>query len=382
MRTHLILLFIAVLYSTTVLSQSTDSLFIVLDTARNEQKVKTLNELFRAYLKTDPVEAIGFAREALNLATKINDQRGMAAANNNIGVAYRNQGAFDKALDFYIQSLRLYESQDNKEGIAASKNNISTIYSIKQDYNQAVKFLEDSHRLLEELNDEPKLVGSLNNLGVLNQNLAMYDEALQYYTRSFALSEKLGAPFSDPLNNIGNLLAMQNRYPQAVEYYTRALELEKANDNRLGILNTLSNLGIAYTKANQQEKAQRYLKDAYDLARELNAHAEVPAILKNSAFNYYRQGKLKDAFEIMLQYDSAREKVFSEESSRRIAQLEMAMQLSDKEAEYESLKKTAEVKTLQLRNSRLFIVAIILSVILIIGIINYFFVDKLKELFR
>ena len=62
--------------------------------------------------------------------------------------------------------------------------------------------------------------------------------------------------------------------------------------------------------------------------------------------------------------------------------MEMALELSDKEREYESLKKTAELKTLQLRNSRLFIVAIILGVILIVGIINYFFTEKLKELFK
>ncbi|MCU0358031.1 MAG: tetratricopeptide repeat protein [Cyclobacteriaceae bacterium] len=363
-------------------AQLTDSLFSVLDTARNERKVKTLNELFRAYLHTDPIEAIGYARQALNLATEINDQRGMAAANNNIGVAYRNQGAFDKALDFYIKSLRLYEGLDNKEGIAAARNNISTIYSIKQDYSQALKFLEESHSMLVELNDQPKLVGSLNNLGVLNQNLAQYEEALNFYKQSYDLSEKLGSPLPDPLNNIGNLLSMQNRFSEAIEYYSKALELEKKSDNRLGILNTLSNLGIAYTKANKHDVALRFLNEAYTLARELNGNAEIPTLLKNIAFNNYRQGKLKDAFEIMLQYDSAREKVYSEESSRRIAQLEMAMQLSDKEAEYESLKKAAELKTLQLRNSRLFIVAIILSLLLLVGIINYFFMDKLKELLR
>jgi hypothetical protein len=118
------------------------------------------------------------------------------------------------------------------------------------------------------------------------------------------------------------------------------------------------------------------------LAREMNVNTEVPEILKNSSYNYYRQGKLKDAYEVMLKYDSARGKVYGEESSRRIAQMEMALELSDKEREYESLKKTAELKTLQLRNSRLFIVAIILGVILIVGIINYFFTDKLREIFK
>ena len=85
-------------------AQAIDSLMAVLDTARNERKVKTLNELFRAYIQSDPLKAIGYTREALSLASDINDKRGKAAAYNNLGVAYRNQGALDKALEYYIPS--------------------------------------------------------------------------------------------------------------------------------------------------------------------------------------------------------------------------------------------------------------------------------------
>lgn len=363
-------------------AQSIDSLKAVLDTARNEQKVKTLNELFRSHLQFDPVAAIGYAREALNLGTEINDKRGSAAAFNNIGVAYRSQGAFDKALEYYIHSLRLYEELDNKEGIATTKNNISTVYSIKGDYSQALKYLEESHKLLVELQDRQKLVGSLNNLGILNMDLSLFDNALAYFKESYQLSDSLGAPFTDPMNNIGNVYFKQNNFDKAIEYYQKGLALERATNNRLGMLNTLTNIGIAYTKAEKPEPAQRYLAEAYTLARELNANAEIPAILKNSSYNLLRQGNVLEAYEVLLQYDSAREKVYGEQSSRKIAQMEMALELSDKEREYEALKKTAELKTLQLKNSRLFIVMIILSVILIVGLVNFFFIDKLKELFR
>ena len=83
-------------------------------------KVKTLNELFRATLSNEPVKAVGYTREALNLATEINDKRGMAASYNNLGIAYKNQGAFDKSLDYYMTSQKLYEEIQNKEGIATT----------------------------------------------------------------------------------------------------------------------------------------------------------------------------------------------------------------------------------------------------------------------
>ena len=109
----------------------------MLDTAKGDRKVKTLNELFRANLNSDPVKALGYAREALNLATEIDDKKGMAASYNNLGIIYRNQGGLDKALDYYLTSLRIYEGLDNKEGIATTKNNIANLYAVKKDYAEA-----------------------------------------------------------------------------------------------------------------------------------------------------------------------------------------------------------------------------------------------------
>jgi tetratricopeptide (TPR) repeat protein len=374
--------FLFLLITTLVSAQHLDSLMAVLDTARNENKVKTLNELFRAHIQFDPVKAVGYSREALNLGTEIDDSRGMAAAYNNIGVAYKNQGAFEKALEFYINALKIYETLDNKEGMASTRNNISNIYSIKGDYGQAIKYLEEARNLLTELNDQQKLIGTLNNLGNIHYNLQMYDKALENFTESFQLSEKTGQPFADPLNNIGNVYFSQNNLQRSIEFHLRALEIEKKANNRLGMLNTLANIGIAYTKANQPQPALKYLNEAYALARELQVNTEMPEILKNSSYNLYRLGNLKEAYTLLLKYDSAREKVYGEESTRRIAQMEMALELSDKEREYEALKKTAELKTLQLKNSRLFIVLMILSGLILVAFLNYFLSDKLKEFFK
>src|SRR5687767_1817501 len=128
-----------ILLALSAVAQNADSLISKLETAQGDQKVKTLNELFRFYISSDPVKALGYTRQALSIATEINDERGMAASYNNLGVAYRNQGALDKALEYYVTSMRLYTKLDNKEGIATTKNNIANIYSIKKDYGQAMK---------------------------------------------------------------------------------------------------------------------------------------------------------------------------------------------------------------------------------------------------
>ncbi|MFZ2904658.1 MAG: tetratricopeptide repeat protein [Cyclobacteriaceae bacterium] len=368
---------------TTILGSATaqkDSLLTALDTAKNEFKVKILNELFRATLQTDPVKAIGYTREALNLATEIGDKKGMAASYNNLGVAYKSQGALDKSLEYYITSLKTYESLDNKEGIATTKNNIANIYSIKGDFGQAMKYLEESYEQFIQLKDEAKIVGSLNNLGNLHVDLQLYEKAMRYFSEAYQISSKLGQPFSDPMNNIGNVYFRQGNYQRAIEHYEKALEIERTSYNRLGMLNTITNIGIAYTKAKQPKPAQQYLNEAEKLALELQAYSFIPSILKNNSENLFRAGDLKNAYTMLLKYDSVREKIYGEESSRNIAQMEMALNIQEKEKEYELLKKEAEIKTLELSNTRLFIILLVLVVLVILASVNFYYMGKRKKL--
>ncbi len=360
--------------------QDIDSLRAVVDTAQGPAKVKTLNELFKAHLRSDPVEAIGYASQALAVANDVDDKRGMAAAYNNLGVAYRNQGALDKALEYYITSLQLYTSLDNQEGIATTKNNIATIYMIKKDYAQAMRYLEESYNLLAMMKDEVRLVGSMNNLGNLYSDIQLFEKAQEYYSKAYQLAARQGTTYADPLINMGNIQFKQGNYQRAVGYYEQALEIEKQNNNRIGILNIVTNLGITFTKAKQPRRATPYLEEALKIADELQAQTMLPTIYKAAAENYSNQGKWKEAYETQLKYDAAREQVHSEESSRNIAQMEMLIEFQEKERELEMLRKEDEIKTLELRNSRLFIIVVVVTILGVLGYLNLFFLSRRKKL--
>lgn len=352
---------------------ATDSLENVLKSAQGDLKVKTLNELFRAYMSSDPVKAIGYTREALALATDIDDQKGMAASYNNLGVAYRSQGALDKALEYYLISLRIYETLANKEGLAITKNNIGTIYSLKKDFGQAMKYFEESHATFLEMGDQQRIIGSMNNLGNLHSDLQLYEQALKYYSNAYQLSEKSGKSFSDPLNNIGNLFFRQGNYQRAVEYYNRALSIARKENDKSIILNITANMGEVYAQAGQGNLAQRYLDSALVLCKDLQAFIFEPQILKSMSVNYAKQNKMKEAYDVRLRYDAAREKIYGEESSRKIAQMEMVLNLHEREKEVEALKLRDEMKTLELRNTRMVITIVVMGLILMGAVFNLFF---------
>lgn len=369
------LLLFSVLGSIVALAQ-TDSLERSLATAKGDQRVKALNELFRSNFNSEPVKAIGYARQALTLATEIDDRKGMAAAYNNLGVAYKSQGALDKSLEYYLRALSKYDDIKNKDGIATTKSNIGTIYSIKKDYGQAMKYFEEANASFTELGEQDKIIGSMNNLGILHSDLQLFEQALKYFSQASQLSEKIGKVTADPLNNIGNLYFRQGNYQRAADYYEQAMVLARKDNDQNTLLYTLANLGELYAKAGQTGKAQAYLDSASALSEKLQAYVFQPTILKSQAINFAKQNKMKEAYETMLRYDQAKEKIYGEESTRKIAQMEMALDLQEKEKEIENLKATDEIKSLQLKSSRMFIIVTVLGIIILIGLVNFVYTKK------
>jgi tetratricopeptide (TPR) repeat protein len=345
-----------------------DSLENALRSAQGESKVKTLNLLFGAYHQTDPLKAIAYTREALSLATEIEDRRGMAAAYNNLGVAYRNQGAFDKSLEYFITALKIFENLNYLPGLASTKANIGSLYSMKKDHGQALKFYEESFNLFTELKDEPNLMRSYNNLGNLQSELKLYDQALKYFTQSFELSQQLGIPFADPLSNIGNVYFQQGNFQRAGEFYNKALELQRAGNDQLGLVSTLSNLGLAYLNGGRPAQGQPYLEEALKVCTQVQSFSQLPPILKALSEVYYKQGKLQQAYGIRVQYDEAKDKIYGEESSRKVAQMQMVMSFQDKEKELEVLQKEDQIRDLQLKNSRFITIASLIGLLLMMAL--------------
>ena len=88
---------------------SVDSLENRLKTVNGIDKVDVLNELYKAYRNNEPIKALNYTQGALQLAEKINYQKGIGISLNNLGVHYKNLGNYDKALDFYLQSLKVQQ---------------------------------------------------------------------------------------------------------------------------------------------------------------------------------------------------------------------------------------------------------------------------------
>ena len=154
------------------------------------------------------------------------------------------------------------------------------------------------------------------------------------------------------------------------------MDIAKKNNDRISELALLANIGEAYAKGGQPAEAQKNLSQALGIATELEATFNIPQILKSMATNYARQGKMKDAYETLVKYNEQQEKVYGQESTRRISQMGVALDLKEKERQIDELRLSGEVKSLQIKNTQFIITATILGIVAVVAVLNLWLMGR------
>ncbi|MEM4161420.1 MAG: tetratricopeptide repeat protein, partial [Thermoplasmata archaeon] len=159
---------------------------------------------------------------------KIGDVWGIAMSYNNIGNIYRENGEYEKALEFYTKSLELGEKIGDLWGIAISYNNIGLLYQDKGDYEKALEFLTKSIELAKKIGDKSRLCDGLPEIAVCFLELKDFERCRKTLDEAKGIVSELGskeleASFFTVSGKLlvaeGNLVEGEKALAEAVEIY-------------------------------------------------------------------------------------------------------------------------------------------------------------------
>ncbi|MEM1407295.1 MAG: tetratricopeptide repeat protein, partial [Bacteroidota bacterium] len=348
--------------------QSQDSLIKALDRSQGASRVSILNELCRQYLNNDPEKAKNFAERALELSSAIGDSVGIAASHNNIGLFFKNKGSFDKALASYLVSAGIQERNLLKLGLANTLSNIGTIYSIKGEHDVALDYFRRALNIFLKLNSREPLVGAFNNIGNVFTDQQQLDSALLYYQKSMAIYEAIPDNSNTfvPFESIGNIYFQRGEMAAAMAYYQSAYDLDHFNGNTNGMASALHNTGVVLRSQQDFESALTAFNDALELAQTTDNLRLMSIIYQSLAETYFEKGDTFMAYSFQRLHATAKDGLFSEESTRVIAQMEAAYEMEKMEDKLAALQLESEVQQLRIKNDKIIILAII--IISIVGI--------------
>ncbi len=332
-----------------------DNLEAKLKTISGKEKINVLNALAKAYYEKSPKKSMSYAEQALELAGKADDQKDKADALHNIGVACKYLGNYGKALGYYLESLKIRENIGDEEGIANSLHHIGNIYDYLKNYDQALKYHQNALKIREERGDKKGTADSLHNIGVICHQLNRYTKALEYYQKGLKIREEISDKkgIAGSLNNIGVVYKHIINYPESLDYYLDALKIFEELGIQYEIANISNNIGELYLKLNNYDRAFSYLGQGLKIAQRIEAKE---LIRENYAFHsdmHAAKGEYQKSLEYYKLSSQMKDRIFTEESSKKVADMQAKYESEKKEKEIELLKKDNHIQQLALGKQKL-----------------------------
>ncbi len=272
-------------------------------------RVHALFDLANLYYIKYPDSAILICLEAKKLAEKIRFESGMAESYGWLGYLYREEGNFERALNYNLKSLHLHQKLGEKEGEATSLNNIGNLYENEGHIALGLEYYHKSLKLYQEIGDQNGVAFSFNNIGYIYQRQKENDLALEYFHNSLNVREKEPESERDPndkrgialtYNNLGNVYKVKGEIKKSLFNYKKSLSLSEEIGDRSSIAISLINIGKLYYVESQDslwapekkvqdsllDLAENYYNRALLISKEINDRAGLTSC-------YYDLGNLE-----------------------------------------------------------------------------------------
>lgn len=203
-----------------------DSMRIVLSGAKDDTaKVQLLLKVGNALKETSLDDMLLYSNQAMELAVKLNDKKGMAGAYRNIGVVHYTRAEYNLALKNYRKGLELNRELGDRQNEGAALCNIGAVYLDISYFNKAMENFNEAKAILQKIDYKPFLAKTITNIGALHLRKAEYSDAIDCYKQALELytatDNKRG--MADACNGLSLLYAKKHEYKMAEDAAIQAL---------------------------------------------------------------------------------------------------------------------------------------------------------------
>ena len=235
----------------------------------------------------------------IRAAEDVNDQLRQLTAT---GITYVQAEQYSEALDYFIEALKLAEREKNDRGVYISCTNIGTVFSYTKDYSNALYYYHKSYDAAlkaKDSNSQAKtlinIVGTyfemddaanarrynelfiktsmddlklkhyytLYNNAVVARLEKKYDIARYYYEQAMKhLPEEIPSKEVNHLIDLGHISMEEGHEEEAIGFFQKALAEAASLGQHRSVIDACEQLTIAYEKTGEKERAEYYKNKA------------------------------------------------------------------------------------------------------------------------
>lgn len=354
------------------------------------EKTNICNKIYLHYSSIDNDSALSYAQKAYYFAQKGNFLEGKIKASSNIGSVYYYMGENAKALAYFLKSNHFTELYEHKNGISKftqaqlskNLNNLGAIHLGQQEYERAEQYFNRSLKIDLSLNDKIAASHCYNNIGTIKEAQNKYDEALKNYFKSLQIKidakDSLGIPST--LINIGVIKMNDKDFTEAISYFSQAIDYSQLTNNIKDLCLAYINLGDLYYLKKDYPQSINYYQKGIEICKEQNYLTFLSYTYESIALAYFRQANFKSAYEFHELFSQTKDKIYSEDNTRLVKEMQTKFETTQKEKEIKLLKKDKDLQDIQLKNNqRILIFTFILLILISLFTIYIIKTNKQKQ---
>lgn len=385
-----------IIMQVSVLSQQVNDQGQIIDSLEKELSLSTdtvevgiMLQLCDACFESSLERSINYARSALSNSRQIGYAKGEADALNRIGNIYLSTSNITKAMEHYFESLEIRENISDSIGIAVCFNNLGIIASEFNDNKMAIEYTQKAIKINTKINYTYGISDNYINMGVYYDDLGESSKALNYYFMNLNILEEINdrSSLATTLNNIGEIYNNKSKFDEALSFYNRSLKIQEEINETSGIAISKLNLGDVYLKKGDLENANKFLYESLKISMKIG-YRDIQSNCYELLAKYYNEKEnFSEAFKYSKLFSKTEDSIFSEQSSRRFAEMQVSFESELKDREIELLKKNELLRNLQLKKQENRIIYLAISLLLISFLVflvlrNYFLRKKNLQLIK
>jgi CHAT domain-containing protein/Tfp pilus assembly protein PilF len=219
---------------------------------------------------------------------------------NNIGVIYKQAGAFEQSIQYYERALDCYRRAKNRFREAEALDNLGQSYTSLGQFDKALTYLNAALLIRREVKDMRGEGVTLSNIGNVHMGEGEHAKAIIFFEKALPLLHQAGASGEEAnaMTGLGGAYAMLSRFDKAAEVLGQALAIARQSKNQQAEGAILNNLGETLEHLGKYNEAISTLNQALTIKREIKDRPGESACLSNLGAVYMDLGQFSDATKV------------------------------------------------------------------------------------
>jgi len=348
--------------------QLTDSLIREMENTPESKHIAILNELASLYWTISFEKSLQYATQALEIAERLEDQRGIADSYNSIGVAYATLEIYDDAIAYLEKARDLRNVIYDRKGLVRSLNNLGIAYFNIGDNENSLSCFEEATRSSQKMKNNTLLAASYHNLGELNSYLGNLTKAASqleisadYYQKASNFVKRV-----EVLNILGDVYLRSGNQEKALEKF----HLSREESILFSLLKQLSvaenQIGKIFLANSSFGNALTFLRSSLENARASDDLATISDAYFSISEYYLKIGDLPKAYNYRTMSSEFEDTLFTHSIEQKLVTLQRQYDIESKDQELQLLRKNEEIEKLEIEKNRYYRNFMIVLIIILI----------------